>query len=85
MYYRITTYISSRNTVLLKYLDELQGLFLHNIANKRVHINILPDTRRFTSAFAKLRKSTISCDISVRLSVLNNSVPTGRIYMKRYT
>jgi len=33
-------------------------------------------------AFAKLRIATISLVISVRLSVWNNSAPTGRIYMK---
>ena len=32
--------------------------------------------------FAKLRKVTISFDMSVRLFARNNSAPTGRIFMK---
>jgi len=33
-------------------------------------------------AFAKLRKGTISFDLSVRASAWNNSAPIGRIFMK---
>jgi len=36
----------------------------------------------FLGVFAKLWKSSISFVMSVRLSTLNNTDPTGRIYMK---
>jgi hypothetical protein len=36
---------------------------------------------QFSDVFSKLLKATISF-MSVRLSVLNNSAPTGRIFMK---
>ena len=45
-------------------------------------------THWFLGAFAKLRKATVSVVMSVctsvRLSTWNNSVPTGRIFMKFY-
>jgi hypothetical protein len=37
---------------------------------------------QFLGAFAKLRKGTISFDLTVRASAWNNSAPTGRIFMK---
>ena len=35
----------------------------------------------FLGAFPKLRKANISSVMSVRLSIWNNSAPTGRIFM----
>jgi len=37
---------------------------------------------RLLGAFSKLRKATISFVMSVRLCAWNNSVPTGRVFMK---
>jgi len=53
---------------------------------------ILSKRWQFLGALAKLRRATISCVMSVRLSVSlsdrrtawKNSVPTGRIFMKFY-
>jgi len=37
---------------------------------------------QFLGAFTKLRKAINSFVVSIRLSVWNNSVPTGRIFVK---
>jgi len=36
----------------------------------------------YSDAFEKLRKTTVSFIMSVRLTAWNNSAPTGRIFMK---
>jgi hypothetical protein len=38
--------------------------------------------QKFLSAFVKLRKATVSFVMSVRPFAWNNSIPTGRIFMK---
>ena len=42
----------------------------------------LPARAAILDAFTKLRKATVSCVISVRLSAWNSSALTGRILMK---
>jgi hypothetical protein len=42
----------------------------------------MPKYYDLLGAFAKLRKATISFVMSVFLSAWNNSIPTGRIFMK---
>jgi len=59
------------------YLNQSRGLVTTQASGGHFH-------NSFLIAFAKLRRATISFVMSVRLSVWNNSTPTGRFFMKFY-